>query len=146
MTKKAPEGHEFREEVMADSLEQAHEDLYLALNEMLVGDAAPVLSIWSEADDISYGGPFGEFHHGRAVIKREFYNIAQRQLQGEIVASDVTMIEGVDLGYTTCFEHGRNHVIDGDVVNLKHRATNIFRKEPGGWKLVHHHTDSSATS
>jgi ketosteroid isomerase-like protein len=27
-------------------------------------------------------------------------------------------------------------------VNLTHRATNIFRQEPDGWRLAHHHTDA----
>jgi ketosteroid isomerase-like protein len=129
---------------MSTSLQQAHDDLYQALNTMLTGDAAPVLTVWSQADDVSYGGPFGEFAHGRAAIAGIFEDVAQRNLQGEIVVTDVAMVEGTDLGYTTCIEYGNNHVIDGETVNLKHRATNIFRKEADGWHLVHHHTDGSA--
>lgn len=131
---------------MSTSLQQAHDDLYAALNDMLAGNADPVLAVWSQADDISYGGPFGEFTHGRAPITVTFEEVAERNLQGEIVVTDVTMVEGTDIGYTTCIEHGNNHVIDGETVNLKHRATNIFRKEADGWHLVHHHTDSSATN
>ena len=127
---------------MSASLQEAHNDLYAALNDMLAGNADPVLAVWSTADDISYAGPFGEFAHGRAPITALFEG--QRNLQGELVVTDVTMVEGIDLGYTTCIEHGSNHVIDGETVNLKHRATNIFRKEADGWHLVHHHTDSSA--
>ncbi len=131
---------------MSASLQQAHNDLYSALNDMLDGNAAPVLAVWSPADDVSYGGPFGEFAHGRAPITAIFEEVAKRNLQGEIVVTDVTTVEGTDIGYTTCIEHGNNHVIDGETVNLKHRATNIFRKETDGWHLVHHHTDSSATN
>jgi ketosteroid isomerase-like protein len=131
---------------MSNSLQQAHEDLYAALNDMLAGDAEPILAVWSESDDVSYGGPFGEFDHGRAAIENEFQQVAQRKLQGELVVDNVHVVEGSDLGYTTCMEFGNNHVIDGEVVNLKQRATNIFRKESGGWKLIHHHTDSSATN
>jgi ketosteroid isomerase-like protein len=130
---------------MSNTLQQAHEDLYSALNKMLNGDSEPILAVWSPAEDISYGGPFGEFDHGRAAINAIFEEVSQRKLQGEIVVTDVTMVEGSDLGYTTCIEHGNNHVINGETVNLKHRATNIFRKEENGWHLIHHHTDSSAT-
>lgn len=131
---------------MGTSLAQAHDDLYAALNDMLSGNSEPILAVWSQSDDVSYGGPFGEFEHGRASVVAVFQEVAQRNLQGEIVVTDVQFVEGSDIGYTTCIEHGNNHVIDGKTVNLKHRATNIFRKESDGWHLVHHHTDTSATN
>jgi len=28
-------------------------------------------------------------------------------------------------------------------VSMEHRVTNIYRREAGGWKIVHHHTDVS---
>jgi ketosteroid isomerase-like protein len=39
---------------------------------------------------------------------------------------------------------GENMTADGKPVEVRFRATNIFRKEQGGWKMVHHHTDLSA--
>jgi len=135
-----------RRKSVSASLQQAHQELYAALNDMLAGNADPILAVWSKSDDISYGGPFGEFAHGRPAVTEIFQEVAQRNLQGEIVVTDVTTVEGSDLGYTTCIELGNNHVIDGEIVSIKHRATNIFRKEDDGWHLVHHHTDSSATS
>ncbi|MFY9330115.1 MAG: nuclear transport factor 2 family protein [Candidatus Nanopelagicales bacterium] len=130
---------------MSNLLKQAHDDLYTSLNIMLTGDAAPVLAVWSPADDISYAGPFGEFSLGRDAVVAEFETQAARHLQGELAVSKVQFVEGTDLGYSMCVEHGTNHIIDGQTVNLQHRATNIFRKEADGWHLVHHHTDSSGT-
>ena len=63
------------------------------------------------------------------------------RLGGRIDVTDVIMGEGSDLGYTFCIEHGIALLIDGQTVDLTHRATNIFRREPQGWQLVHHHTD-----
>lgn len=130
---------------MADSLSQAHDQMYAALNTMLTGDAGPILDLWSDADDVTYGGPFGRFVAGRAGVVAAFEDSAARHLQGSIDVSDVHMVEGEDIGYTVCIEHGRDHVIDGKPANLTHRATNIFRREGDEWRLVHHHTDSSAT-
>jgi ketosteroid isomerase-like protein len=31
----------------------------------------------------------------------------------------------------------------GKPVEVSHRATNIFRREEGQWRLIHHHTDLS---
>jgi len=128
---------------MSDSLAQAHEDLYSALNVMLTGEADPILAVWSSAEDVTYGGPFGGFVSGRAAIVDAFNASAAMNLQGAIEVSDVHIVDGGNIGYTVCIEHGLNHVIDGENVNLEHRATNIFRKESDGWHLVHHHTDRS---
>jgi len=32
----------------------------------------------------------------------------------------------------------------GEPVSLERRATNVYRKEQGEWKIVHHHTDFDA--
>ena len=31
----------------------------------------------------------------------------------------------------------------GKPVKVSHRATNVFRREEGQWRLIHHHTDLS---
>ncbi len=128
---------------MSDSLVAAHDELYAALNVMLSGDADPILAVWSSSDDVTYGGPFGGFVTGRAAVEDAFTASATMNLQGAIEVSNVHMVDGGDIGYSVCIEHGLNHVIDGEHVNLEHRATNIFRKESDGWHLVHHHTDRS---
>ncbi len=127
-----------------DTLASAHDNLYAALNVMLTGDPAPVQAAWSTSDDVTYAGPFGGFIKGRDAVADEFARSAAMNLDGRIEVTDVHMVEGPDLGYTTCTEHGIDHVINGQLVNITHRATNVFRREPGGWKLVHHHTDHSS--
>lgn len=129
---------------MSATLGEAHDDLYRSLNVMLEGDAGPVLAVWSNSDDVTYGGPFGGFVSGRDAVVEAFEASAAMVLGGSIEVSDVHMLEGTDVGYSVCIEHGNDHTIDGQPVNLVHRATNIFRKEGGSWRLVHHHTDGSA--
>jgi ketosteroid isomerase-like protein len=123
------------------TLSSAHDTLYEALNVMLTGDPGPIQSVWSMGEDASYAGPFGGVMTGGPAIAQEFARVAAMKLSGRIEVTDAFMVEGVDMGYTVCTEHGIDHVIDGQAVNLTHRATNIFRREPQGWKLVHHHTD-----
>jgi ketosteroid isomerase-like protein len=41
---------------------------------------------------------------------------------------------GVEKGHVT---------MGGHKVNLDHRVTNVYRREAGTWKIVHHHTDLS---
>jgi ketosteroid isomerase-like protein len=39
-------------------------------------------------------------------------------------------------------EHGQASIGD-QTVRIEWRATNIYRRESDGWKMVHHHTDFS---
>lgn len=126
-----------------DTLAEAHDALYDALNVMLSGDPGPIQAVWSSQDDITYAGPFGGFITGRTPVAEEFARSAAMHLGGRIEVTDVIVVEGSDLGYSACTEHGIAHVIDGRTVDLTHRATNVFRREPEGWRLVHHHTDHS---
>lgn len=129
---------------MSDSISSAHVDLYAAMNILLAGDADPVLAVWSDADDITYAGPFGGFLTGRAAVSEAFRDVAAMGLAGRLEVSDVHVVEAGDMGYSVCIEHGIDHVIDGQPVNLTHRATNVFRREADGWRMVHHHTDHSS--
>ncbi|MGA0069636.1 MAG: nuclear transport factor 2 family protein [Miltoncostaeaceae bacterium] len=46
------------------------------------------------------------------------------------------------MGYSIGTEIGEG-ITDGEgnLVDIRHRVTNIFRRDPGGWRIVHHHTD-----
>ena len=125
-----------------DTLAEAHDALYDALNVMLTGDPGPIQDVWSSHDDVTDAGTFGGFVTGRTAVADEFARQAALRLGGRIDVTDVIMGEGSDLGYTFCIEHGIAHLIEGQTVDLTHRATNIFRREPQGWQLVHHHTSS----
>jgi ketosteroid isomerase-like protein len=130
---------------MSQSVADAHENLYGALNAMLAGDPGPILAVWASTDDITYAGPFGGFITGRSAVSDAFRDVATMGLGGRIEVADVRVVETGDMGYTVCTEHGIDHVIDGQVVNLTHRATNVFRREGEGWRMVHHHTDPSSS-
>lgn len=47
-----------------------------------------------------------------------------------------------DLAYELGCERGPA-TFAGQQVSLDHRVTNIYRREAGHWKIVHHHTDVS---
>jgi ketosteroid isomerase-like protein len=48
---------------------------------------------------------------------------------------------GQDLAITHNFEVGENYDKDGNLQKVSIRATNMFRKEDGQWKMIGHHTD-----
>lgn len=125
------------------SLKAANDQLYHALNLMFKGEIEPINAVWSHSDDITYMGPFGGMHSGWNEVGTEFANVAALKIGGKISSENLEVRVLGDVGYTVCVEAGENLDSEGNPVPVNHRATNIFRKENGAWKLVHHHTDIS---
>jgi ketosteroid isomerase-like protein len=48
---------------------------------------------------------------------------------------------GRDIAVTHNFERGENVDGEGRRQTVSIRATNLFRKEKGEWKMIGHHTD-----
>jgi ketosteroid isomerase-like protein len=126
-----------------DEVRQAHHQFYEALNAMFGGDLGPMRAIWSNSADITQLGPFGGRLVGRDAVLGDFEQAAARVRGGRVSTREVLVRATDDLGYTTCIEEGENIDRNGNRVLVRHRATNILRREDGGWKLVHHHTDEA---
>lgn len=119
----------------------ANDKFYSALNSMFSGDFGPMDSIWSHADNITYMGPFGGKLVGWDSVGADFQQVTNMKLGGHIAAEGVSVISGAEMASVACTEVGVNVDPSGKSVEVRHRATNIFRLEQGTWKLVHHHTD-----
>jgi ketosteroid isomerase-like protein len=126
-----------------ESLKVANDQLYHALNLMFKGEIEPINSVWSHSDEITYMGPFGGMHSGWDEVGTEFANVAALKIGGKITSENLVVRVLGDVGYTVCVEAGENMDNQGNPVPVHHRATNVFKRENGGWKLVHHHTDIS---
>ncbi|MGB8365437.1 MAG: YybH family protein [Rhizomicrobium sp.] len=119
----------------------ANAQFYAALNKMFVGELAPIVAVWSHADDVTYMGPTGNFEHGWSAVLKDWKGQAAMKLGGKVAPVDAQVIAGRDVAVVNDYEEGENTNAQGKVVLLKLRATNIFRKEGGQWKMVGHHTD-----
>ena len=53
----------------------------------------------------------------------------------------VRIVAGRDLAVTHNYERGANRQIGGESRTVSIRATNLFRKEGGAWKMIGHHVD-----
>lgn len=124
-------------------LRAANEKFYTALNAMFTGDLAPMEAIWSHRNDVTDMGPFGGRLTGWKAVADEFKKEAGMKLGGSVACKDVMVQAGSDMGYVVCVEEGKNMSADGKSVEVRFRATNVFRRENGAWKMVHHHTDIS---
>ena len=97
--------------------------------------------VWSHADDVTYTGPRGGFQVGWDDVLADWEAQAALKLGGEVQPEAVQITVGRDLAITQCYERGSNINAGGKRQDVSIRATNLFRKEGGKWKMIGHHTD-----
>lgn len=119
---------------------EANAQFYTALNAIFAGDLEPMKEVWSHQDDVTYMGPVGGFQKGWDEVLANWTYQAQQNLGGEVVPEDIHLITGPKIAVIHDMEKGTN-VVDGETQVVSLRATNVFRKEKGKWKMVGHHTD-----
>ena len=122
------------------AVNQANAQFYTALNAMFEGDVEPMKAVWSHADDVTYMGPAGGMHVGWNAVLPVWESQAAMMLGGTVQPDRIHLILSSDTAIVDCYEVGENFV-DGKRQKVSLRATNVFRKENGQWKMIGHHTD-----
>jgi ketosteroid isomerase-like protein len=120
---------------------------YEALNTAIQGNFDPLGAIWSHRPDISDFSADGGEEFGWNAVHEHIRNMARLYPSGRIGAQNMRVVADGDadgdLGYSVVTETGQMRSPDGPMVKFSQRATNIFRREQGQWKLIHHHADGS---
>lgn len=115
-------------------------EFYEALNDLFAGNVAPMTEAWSHEDDVTYIGPQGGILIGWDNVLHAWKEQASLKLKGKVEPEDMHVIKHQDLRIAQNFEVGTN-IVNGKTEQIRIRATNIFRKEEGKWKLISHQTD-----
>ncbi len=127
---------------MDDDVRKASEQFYAALNRMAHGDAGAMADIWSQADTATTMHPIGGREVGWENVKGPWEQIAKMSSGGQITLIDRLARVAGDMAYEVGVEQG--HItLGGEKVALEHRVTNVYRREGGNWKIVHHRADLS---
>lgn len=117
---------------------------YDALNGFLTGEIQPFLDLWHEGDDTVLYFNLNERERGTENIRRCF-----RQIQAVLSRAPVGVVvkplqivfqECGEIAYAVTMEQSLAR-LDRHTVVDEHRATLIWRKFDGVWKLVHLHED-----
>jgi ketosteroid isomerase-like protein len=124
-----------------EAVRAAADEFYLALNSMFTGELGPMKRIWSHEDDVTYMGPDGGFRVGWKQVLDDWEKQAALKLGGKVEPKDMRITSGRDLAFVSNYEIGKNVTAEGESRNVTIRATNLFRKEDGNWKMIGHHTD-----
>ncbi len=124
-----------------DEIAEVAAGFYAALNALFEGNVAPMVEVWSHEDDVTYMGPDGGFQVGWTEVRAEWEKQSAMKLGGHVEPEGMRINVGGDLAITNNFEKGAN-TNTGDVPGMVSiRATNLFRKESGTWKMIGHHAD-----
>ena len=122
------------------SVPQATAQFYAALNAMFDGNVEPMNAVWSHAEDVTCMGPDGKFIVGWDQVSASWTRQAAMKLAGKVQPESMHVTVGQDLAIVECLEVGEN-IVKGKPQTVSLRATNVFRKKDGQWKMIGHHTD-----
>ena len=125
-----------------DEVREASKKFYTALSSMLNGDAGPLSEIWSHGAEVSTMHPIGGREVGWDQVRNSWEQVAKLASGGEGKLTDQVIQVVGDAAYELGIERGQV-TLAGQPVTIEHRVTNIYRREAGAWKVVHHHTDVS---
>ncbi len=125
-----------------NEIRKTSEQFYAALNRMMNGDAGPLTDIWSHSAAVTTLQPSGGRQVGWDEVRASWEKVAQMVSVGRVKLRDQLIQVAGEVAYELGTEQF-SMTMAGHSVLGEHRVTNIYRREVGGWKVVHHHTDLS---
>jgi ketosteroid isomerase-like protein len=123
-------------------VKEAIAQFYDALNALFTGELASMKEVWSHAEDVTYMGPGGRFQVGWDRVLADWEEQAAMKLGGEVKPEETRINTGDDIAVVHNYERGENTNAAGKAEKFSIRATNVFRKEYGKWKMIGHHADT----
>ena len=123
-----------------DEVREASKKFYAGLNRMANGEKDTLAVAWSQNGSATAMHPIGGREVGWKAIEGSFNQVAKLASNGKIELKDQLIQVVGDAAY----ELGTEKVqfkLGGHEVKDEARVTNIYKKENGNWKMVHHHTD-----
>ncbi|GIW24546.1 nuclear transport factor 2 family protein [Meiothermus sp.] len=129
-----------------DTIEDAIEASHRALESIIRGDIEPFMALYSDAEDITIGNPFGPFACGRAATRTAGLRAAGNYSEGTILGFDRIATHTSDtLACVVEMERFSVRLASApEVATVALRVTSLFRLEGSGWRLVHRHADPIA--
>ncbi|RSS57811.1 DUF4440 domain-containing protein [Streptomyces sp. WAC07061] len=127
-----------------DFLAWVRTSLYEAEVALHNGDAAPRRALWSRTEPVTVLGAWRSAV-GRDELEDLFTGLAETfsdctSYAFEVLACDVSG----DMAYTVGLEH-TSASVDGEARTYTLRATQVYRREDGAWRVAHRHADTVTT-
>ena len=105
------------------------------------GDAAPRRALWSRHEPVSVLGAW-RAAYGQQELDQLFTALGENFSNCESYAFELQACDVAgDMAYTAGLEHTAASV-DGQPRSYTLRATQVYRREDGAWKVAHRHADT----
>ncbi len=114
---------------------KANESFYRAFESL---DIKRMESVWDRDDAIQCGHPGWRILRGWQPVMESWRAIFENTPQIRFLLTDVTVEVRGGLAWVTLYEN-LNSSLEGQNVAATILTTNIFRKGPDGWRMIHHH-------
>jgi ketosteroid isomerase-like protein len=131
----------------AEALEKFLSEYHQGMDKFMRGSCEAVKPLFSKADDVTLGNPFGPVAKGWHRVEDAMERAAQNYRDGEAAGFDnISTVVTPELAYLVEVERLRAKVGGRDEVSdLALRVTTILRLEHGVWRIVHRHADPITT-
>ncbi len=124
-----------------EEVRQATLKYYVALNSAMKGELEPISGVWLHASNVTDLGRLGGSAVGWNEVYAHYQSMARMNAGANFAPTEIKVVVDGDMAYTVCNESGQARSPQGGNVSISGRATNIFRRDNGKWKLIHHHAD-----
>lgn len=129
---------------VTDEFQQIVKQVMPAIHHLHAGDPAPMKALWSHADDVSLLGGTGAYAKGWEQVGPRLDGTAAAFREGRAESIEpIGMGMSGELAYTVHIKRsevrvpGRDEWSPGAL-----RATQLYRREEGAWKIIHRHADA----
>lgn len=112
-----------------------------ALHQLFSGNLEPMRAVWLASAEVTNVGAYGGQQTGYEAVQAQYAREAGFGFSGIVRPEGVYAQVSGDFGYTVCQEVAEEFAVHPKPVPVRHRATHVFRRVEGQWKLVHHHAD-----
>jgi len=125
-----------------EEVRQASDRLYAAMNRAINGDIDDeMFNVFSHTDDVTAMHPMGGRQLGWPEVRASYEMAAAGVDDGSVEVSDLQIaLLGEDGACVTGTEIA-SATVGGAPISFSLRFTNVYRREGGVWKVVHHHAD-----
>jgi ketosteroid isomerase-like protein len=125
-----------REIALEEFISRCHE----ALSHQSQGRPEPFLELWSHADDVTIMAAIGGYHVGFEQVSSLLTAASKTQSFDTWGAENIVTTVGGDLAFSVELERYAR-TVNGKEEVMTLRATQIYRREDGAWKVIHRHGD-----
>jgi ketosteroid isomerase-like protein len=124
-----------------NEVREASKKFYAGLNRMMNGENNVMNDAWSHNSSVTAMHPIGGREIGWEKVNDSFNQVSNLATSGKVVLKDQLINILGDVAYEVGVEQIQQAKIAGEEISGEVRVTNIYRKDGGTWKIIHHHSD-----